>query len=31
MTDDDMLLQVIETWPSLPPARKKMIVALIKR
>ena len=30
-SDDDMLLQVIETWASLSPARKKMILKLVKK
>jgi hypothetical protein len=29
MTDDDMLLHVIEAWPTLSLARKKMMLALI--
>jgi hypothetical protein len=28
LTEDDMLLRVIEAWPSLPAARKQMIVVL---
>jgi hypothetical protein len=30
MTDDDLLLQFIESWPTLSAARKKMIAALIR-
>lgn len=30
MTDDDMLLSLIEAWPDLTTARRRMIVAIVK-
>ena len=31
VSDDDMLLRVIEAWESLTPARKKMVLALLRK
>jgi hypothetical protein len=31
MSDDDMLLQIIESWASLTPARRRMIAVLIQQ
>jgi hypothetical protein len=30
MTDDDMLLALIEGWPDLTTARRRMIVAIVR-
>jgi hypothetical protein len=29
LSDDDVLLEIIEGWASLPAARKKMILAIV--
>ena len=30
MSDDDMLLQVIEAWALLTPARRRMVMAILR-